>query len=527
MPLILRPPSSRESLTEDLADLGRTRKRVAVAAGLFLFIGLVLGCCALAAILDIAFHLPPLARAAALVSSRCLWAGLSGCSGSRGRSPCGPALSRLPWNWKKNTRILNDALASAVSFLDSPSPEERGVSNRLQSAAVRSARRLAERYEFRRMIPSGACWRTAWACGLVVAVIVPLVLVNSDRAAIALTRLADPFGIHPWPTKTRIEIRSPAQFPVRMPKGEPFEFKFAVRGVIPDRATVTFRLTGGDEFEENYPLATGTESPHSTGAVVAAKIDPNRLPGPFSFRIVSNDADTGWQTVDVVPPPRLVPLNGRASPQFHVIPPDYTGLAPRDLPEGAMDLQLPTGPIPVGTLVSLKGATDLRLSAASLVYLGNKSAVKRAAPLAGIGHLNPVAAVGAVSLAGSIGDDVPLALDVSGRVFSASFQPSMPGAYALKVSDETGLTGSRTIEIPLAIDPPPAVSLLRPAPGQDATVLTLQSSVPVHIAAKDAVGEVPLYAVRRTFLEYRVGREGSVRTIDVATVRASEAAYPP
>ena len=49
----------------------------------------------------------------------------------------------------------------------------------------------------------------AWACGLVVAVIIPLVLVNSDQAAIALTRLADPFGIHPWPTKTRIEIRSP------------------------------------------------------------------------------------------------------------------------------------------------------------------------------------------------------------------------------------------------------------------------------------------------------------------------------
>ena len=74
-------------------------------------------------------------------------------------------------------------------------------------------------------------------------------------------------------------------------------------------------------------------------------------------------------------PSATLPLNGRASPQFHVIPPDYTGLAPRDLPEGAMDLQLPTGPIPVGTLVSLKGATDLRLSAASLVYLGNKSAV--------------------------------------------------------------------------------------------------------------------------------------------------------
>ena len=422
--------------------------------------------------------------------------------------------------------VLNDALASAVSFLDAPTAAERGVSNRLQSAAVRSARRLAERHEFRRMIPSGACSRAAWACGLIIASIVPLVLVNIDRSGTALARLADPFGTHPWPTKTRIEILVPSQLPLRMPKGDPFELKFVVRGVIPDRATVTFRIAGGDEFEEGYPLAVGTDPDHSNAANVSAKIDPNRLIGPFAFRIVANDADSGWQSVEVVPPPRLIGLDGRATPQFHVIPPDYTGLSPRELPEGATELQLPTGAIPIGTVVTLRGAADLRLASATLVYLGDKSVVERGAPFAALGNLNPVAAAAAVALSAEIGADIPLPLDPGGRVFMATFQPSMSGTYALKLTDETGLAGTRTIEIPLATDPSPTVSLLRPTPARDAMVLTREATVPIHVAARDAIGDVPLYAVRRVFLQYRVGRGGTIRAIPLTDVRIVERALP-
>src|SRR5262249_6973326 len=155
-------------------------------------------------------------------------------------------------------------------------------------------------------------------------------------AATALVRLADPFGVHLWPTKTRVEILAPETFPVRIPKGEPFELKFAVRGVIQERATVVFRLTGGDEFEEQYPLAVGNDPKLPGAAVVSARLDPNRLPSPFTFRIVSNDYDTGWQKVEVVPPPRLMPLDGRPTPQFHVRPPEYTGLPALDLPDGAV-----------------------------------------------------------------------------------------------------------------------------------------------------------------------------------------------
>ena len=165
MPLILRPPSSRESLTEDLADLGRTRSASRSRPASSCSSVWCWAVAHLAAILDIAFHLPPLARAAALVFTLSLGGIVWLLRVARPLALRTGALS-VALELEEKYPILNDALASAVSFLDSPSPEERGVSNRLQSAAVRSARRLAERYEFRRMIPSGACWARPGPAGL-------------------------------------------------------------------------------------------------------------------------------------------------------------------------------------------------------------------------------------------------------------------------------------------------------------------------------------------------------------------------
>ncbi len=88
--------------------------------------------------------------------------------------------------------------------------------------------------------------------------------------------------------------------------------------------------------------------------------------------------------------------------------------------------------------------------------------------------------------------------------------------YALKLTDETGLTGTRLIEIRLTSDPAPIVTLLRPAAGRDPAILTPDAAVPVHVAADDKV-----YAVRRTFLEYRVGRDGPVRTLVLSDARGS------
>src|SRR5262249_2794287 len=195
-----------------------------------------------------------------------------------------------------------------------------------------------------------------------------------------------PSGNPPSPTKPRTETLTPENPPARMARGEPFDLKFVVRGVIKDRATVSFRLSG-DEFTEAYPLSAGADPKHPGAAVVSARIDPARLPGPFSFRVASNDFETDWEKVDVVPPPRLRPLEGRPSAQVHITPPAYTGLPAMDLPDGAAVLE-----IPVGSVVRMRAATDVRLAAAVLAFQGDRSAVVNASALAPLGHTNPLSA---------------------------------------------------------------------------------------------------------------------------------------
>ncbi|MCE9562046.1 MAG: hypothetical protein K8U57_08320 [Planctomycetes bacterium] len=519
MALVLRPPTSRESLTDTLGDIGRSRKLVGVLTGLFAFVGFTLGAVLIACILDTAFHLSALSRAFALVGILSL-AGIVWIRGvTRSLSLRSDPLA-VALELEEKYPALNDALASAVSFLESDNSEERGVSPRLEEVVVKSAKKAANRHNFDRLIPSGRCWRMAWTCGAIIAVSVPLVLVDVERAAVGLVRLADPFGLHTYPTKTRVEVLVPAELPMRMPKGEPFNLKFVVRGVMKDRAVVTYRIVGGEEFEEQYPLAIGNDPKFPRAAVVTARIEAARIPASFTFKIASNDYDSEWYRVDVVPPPRLVPIpgpgGGRPSPQFHITPPAYTDLPSLDLPDGASVIE-----IPVGTVVAMRATTDVRLASASLVFTGDKTAVSNVANFAGIGNLNAFAAVGMQSLADEIGSDIPLSLDETGKGLGAVFSPSMSGMYAFKLTDDTGLTGTRLLEIRLIPDPAPIVTLRRPVVGKDPQVLTQAANITLHITSDDKV-----YAVRRTFLEYRVGRDPTIRTISLHDVRETTESLP-
>jgi len=512
MALVLRPPTSRESLTDTLGDIGRTRKAVAVLTGLFAFVGIALGSVLIAIILDATFQLSALARAFALVVTLTL-AGVVWIRGvTRALTLRSDALS-VALELEEKYPALNDSLASAVSFLEAGDPEGRGVSHRLEEVVVKSAKRAANRHDFDRLVPSGRCWRMAWACAAIIAVSVPLALADVERATVGLVRLADPFNPHAWPTKTRVAILIPEELPTRMPKGDPFNLKFVVRGVIKDRATVTVRIAGGEEFEEQYPLAVGNDPKFPGAAVVTARIEAARIPASFTFKIASNDFDSEWQRVDVVPPPRLVPIpgpgGGRPSPQFHVTPPEYTGLPSLDLPDGASVIE-----IPVGTVVSVRATTDVRLASAALVFTGDRTSITNVAGFSAIGNLNPFVAAGMPSLADDIGSDIPLSLDDTGKRLRAVFTPSMTGMYAFKLTDESGLTGTRLLEIRLIPDPVPTVILRRPAVGKDPQVLAPGANVTLHINSDDKV-----YALRRTFLEYRVGRDLTVRTIPLHDVR--------
>lgn len=512
MALVLSPPSERVALPDRLADLGRTRKRVAVAAGLFTLIATLAGVVTVVGILDATVHLGPLPRALALVgllaAAGVLWVrGIA-----RPLRVRTDALS-VALDLENRFPVLNDALASAIEFEQPTEGDERprvrpGVSGRLTTQAVRVAERKAGRLPLDRIVPSARFWTAAWTCLGVLAVATPLALWNTARAGTVLIRLADPFGSHPWPTKTRIEILSPEAFPARLSKGEAFELKFAVRGVLSGPATVRIRPMGGTESEEPFPLALNNDSKHPGAAVVTARFDPGRVSTNFEVRVTANDADTDWRPVVVVPPPRLIPLDGRPSPQFHAAPPEYTRLSAGQLPDGAAVIEVPTG-----TFLRFRAATDVKLSAATLVYAGDRSAVLSAAPVAFLGHTNPLSALGCQLLADALGNDIPVALSGDGTRLAADFVPALSGTYALKMTDDTGLTGTRLIEIRLAVDPVPVVTLARPLAGTDPPVLAPTASVVVSASAEDK-----LYGVRSSFLEYRVGREGVLRTIPLAQI---------
>src|SRR5579883_1531568 len=509
MALILRPPTERESLTDRLADLGRARKRVAVAAGLFAFVAISVGLATLAGFLDAAIHISPVYRAFALVilltTSGVVWL----------RGVVRPLRYRtdalaVAIELENQFPTFNDSLASAVSFLG-PSPEEEdddrppsptGVSNRLLASAVRLAERKAGRLPLDNFVPTGRCWQAAWLCVGVLAVSLPLMLWNLGRADIAFARLSNPFGSTNWPTKTRIDILAP-EFPARIARGETFELKFTVRGVLSGPATVRVRVHGGAEFEEHFPLAINNDPQYPNAAVVTARFDPARVPSNFSVRVTSNDADTDWREATVVPPPRLVPLDGRPSPQFHATPPEYTGLSPTQLPDGAAVIEIPTG-----TLIRFRAATDVRVSTAELIFSGDKSFVINAAPVAYLGHLNPLSAIACQELAEQLGANIPLTISEDRTRITAEFIPPLSGLYALKLTDETGLTGTQHLEIRLTVDPVPAVILARPTASIDPPLLAPTASVVLNTLAEDK-----LYGVRRSFIEYRVGRAGPMRVL--------------
>ena len=515
MPIVLRPPDERAALPEQLAALGRSRRRVAVAAGAFALVGLLLAATLAACAADAWLHLPALPRALLLVLTLAAAGVVAVAWVFRPLRLPTDALA-VALELEDKYPKLNDSLASAVSFLEDEDPDGRSVSRRLRAAAIRRAERLAERQDLGKLVPTGRYWKAFWLCAVATAAAVPLALWNLDRTETALVRFADPFGTHPWPSKTRIEILEPTTLPARIPKGEAFELRFAVRGLVPDQALVTFRVVNGGEFDKPYPLAVGVDPKFPGAAVVTVQPDMGQLTSSFQFRVQANDADTGWQSVAVVPPPRLVPLDGRPSPQVHIAPPGYIGHPPLDLPDGAAVIE-----VPLGTTLTLRAAADVRLASAALTFQGDRTGVERASEVAALGLLYAPGAVGSQLLAEEIGADIPLTISGDGKVMAATFTPSMSGLYHLRMTDETGLTGTRPLEIRLLHDPQPVVSLVRPAAGHDPPVLVPEALVVVHVAAEDKV-----YALRRTFLEYRVGKDGPVREIPLADARVVWNAMP-
>jgi len=396
---------------------------------------------------------------------------------------------------------FNDSLTSAIQFLQQEK-KSRTSSPGLRNAAIRRASRKAERYEFERAVNSRYLKRSVFGALLAIVAVWLGVFANPAAARTALTRIVVPFGGAVAPTQTRINILSPQPLPHRMARGEPLDIRIALHGQIPDRVTLSIQFENSASIDQAYSVVPNEYDTNS--AELGMRIEPSRIPRDFQFRIRANDADTGWQSVQVSPPPVLVPLDGRPSPQIHLDFPAYSDLLSIELPDGSGIIECVCG-----TSVTIRAATDRPVARAWIGYRPENATLKLLSSLSPLGANSEITSLGLQLLASEVWADVPVTLLRDGTLLEVRFIPRVPGPYALRFEDETGLGNTRMFDLRVQPDPAPTVSLERPSPSRESLLVLPDAEITFQARVADS-----LYAIRGVKLEYRTNKGGSVRSIE-------------
>lgn len=501
MPLTLPPPlpTREEGLTRTLDQIAvRLRRIVVLRAGSWLVVLSVVFLGGLA-YLDHRYQLPALVRAFGLVAYLVAlpllvrrWI-LRPLRGSGDRQAMALRVERV-------YPEFNDSLVSAVEFMGRE-PDDRGTSIELRKLAIRRAARKAERYEFDRAVDARGVRRSVFAAVVTVAAAGYLTYAAPEAARAALGRIAMPFGGTTAPTQTRIEILAPRPLPHRMARGEPLDVKLALRGLIPDRVMVLVKLDGSPAVEQAYAVLPAEDTPDA--AELTVRIEPTRIPRDFQFQIRAHDADTGWQSVQVSPPPVLVPLDGRPSPQLRLDFPRYTDLPPTELPDGSGVIECVAG-----TRVTLRAATDRPVVRAWVGFKPEQPLVRLLPALSPLGAKPEAAVPGFELLAGEVWADVPVTIGRAGTLLEVTFVPRVAGPYALRFEDDTGLGTTRMFDVRVQPDPAPAVNLDRPSAGRDSLLVVPDADITFAARVQDKQ-----YAIRSTSLEYRIGPDGPTQSL--------------
>lgn len=459
MPLVLEPEVSAVDLAGRLAALRREARRVATATGLLRLAAAGFATVAVLALFDRWAWLPAPLRAVA-------WLGVVVGGADLVRRwlvvpwrAAGDDL-RLARRVEQAVPGLSDTLASVISFGADGSPE-------LKEAARHYAVRRTRQIDFTELVDIAPLGRAAGWC---VAAFGLLLIVRPSP--IGWARLVDPYGGHDWPTRTRLRIEAPST----IPRGAPFPLTVQIDGEQPDRVTLTVQLDGAAAAEMNFAV---------DGPALRLQLEPARVPRSFRWRASGGDAATDWQSVAVIVPPELAPLDGRPSPQGRVVPPAYTQTLPQPLPDGAGGIEAA-----FGSAVTLRGATD---RAVVDVRLEPRPVEPRI-----VAGLAALAAAGLDREALLLAGPVRLSLVDDGSRFEGSFTPALGGPHDLTLTDAAGLTARRPFDIRLLPDPPPVVILEQPASGGDGVELLPEATVNLRGLIEDS-----RFGARSVGLEYR------------------------
>src|SRR5579883_155735 len=379
---------------------------------------------------------------------------------------------------------LNDALASTVQFL------ERGTSSESSSAvlereAVKRALGHVVGYDFGKVVNKrGLVWAGV-SGSIFTALAVALILLSPALAGTAFLRLANPFGGIDWPKRTRLEIEVPR---LRIGRNEAFEVRGRVRGVIPSQAVVVFRFEGFPNLEHHCDIKTD----ESGVGQLQTRLPAGRVEHNFRFQVKANDAVSPEYHVEVLPPPSLVSLDSKPSPQLQLSYPAYTRLpSPDTLSPGTGNIDAV-----IGTTARLRARVDRPLRLAWIEYEPEEPSVVLGDVLTLLSGGRPW------------WEPVPAVLEADRCTFTIDFAPTISGMYALHFEDETGLRNSRRFELRLHPDPAPTVHLERPAPSRDILQMLPDAELALEMNADDQQ-----YGIRSVYLEYRMAREEQPRRL--------------
>lgn len=473
MPLILDPETKPLDLHGRLAILRRTARGASVLSGGMALAAAVIGLIAFVAFADVRMNLPGPVRAGVLV---CLVVGLV--LGIR-------QLIIAPWRSagyelslalqvERHVPGLHDALASAVQFStnDPTSPQLREATTLFAVDRTRGMD-FAELVDQKPVIRSGVA---------LLAASVALLAIARGGLATAITRLFDPYGHHPWPTKTQLTVTAADA----MARGEPFEIRAKLGGTWPDRLNLMLSLDRAAATEQSYGLNADTTE-------LTIRLEPARVPRSFRYRLTAGDAGTDWRTVTVTVPPELAPLDGLPSPQVRLTYPKYTDLSGHDPPHG-------TGSVEAvfGTILHIRCGVDRPIHSATLQWQPNHpQAIASMVGIAFADNSMTGALCGLPALHAAT-TPTPFAIAPDHMRFANDFTLLVSGSYEMTFVDTAGLAGRRRLDVRVLADPSPSVVMEQPYAGGEGMELMPGATFELKANIDD-----PMFAVRQVQLEAR------------------------
>ncbi|MEZ6073028.1 MAG: hypothetical protein R3C10_22880 [Pirellulales bacterium] len=352
---------------------------------------------------------------------------------------------------------LRNRLASGLEFQQTPAAA--AGSSLLRSKVIERTEAAVARISPDEIMPWSRLQVPLVAAGVALAAALVVFLAAPTTAAIAVARLANPFGNTAWPRTNHLELETVV---TALPRSETFEVRVVDSQDVPLPQDLRIEVRNDTDaiasVDETIPVAIADD------VGVARRSEVREA---FFYRAVGGDDFTmDWVQLEIVDPPSLDAIRLELTPPAYTAWPAY---------ESSADFRALAG-----TQVTLTATADRPLERGWIALPDRE-----------------------VSL-GIAGDGRTVA-----STSVSDWQVDESTAYRIEITDADGVVGGRYTEhaADVVADRGPTVSIDQPAGDLD---VTPQAVIPISVTAKDDLG------IRRVWIELADGT-----TADSATENAS------